>query len=187
MPFDTGSPTFGLNDGKIAPWINTAGVTSYGTLTDIMSIQMANVSIETINAILVGDDRQTAIAALAIGGTLQLRFGGMNSSSLAVLLGIPAVTVSSVVNIQIPGGHKFPYLGGIYKALSAEIGDTWLFVPKFKLMTGFTLQMEYGAFSIPEVTCQLVDDQDWGALNVINHPTDVPITVMPPANITIIA
>lgn len=187
MPFDQGAPSFGLNDGKIANWITTAGVTSYGTLTDIMSIQMANVSVETVNAILVGDDRQTAIMALAIGGTLQLRFGGMNTSSLAVLLGKAMTTVTGVNQIQISGGHKFPYLGGAFKALSAEIGDTWLWIPKFKIMSGFTLQMEYGAFSIPEVTCQVVDDDNWGIVNIVTHPTDLPITVFPPANIAEVA
>jgi hypothetical protein len=74
-----------------------------------------------------------------------------------------------------------PYVGIILKALSAETGDTWLFLPKTKITSGFTLaQMEYGAFTIPEVTMQIVDDASWGAINIITHPVDVPITAFPP-------
>jgi len=54
-------------------------------------------------------------------------------------------------------------------------------------MSGFTLaQMEYGTFAIPEVTMQVVDDNRWGAINIITHPTDVPITAMPPTNIAML-
>lgn len=186
MPFDQGSPQFGLNDGKIATWSSVAGVSTYtpSTGTDIMSIQMGNVAMEIISAILTGDDRQTAIAASAIGGTVQMRWGGLNLDMLSVLLGKTIGVTSSVRNLQIAGGLKMPYVGVILKALSAETGDTWLWLPKCKVLSGFTLaQMEYGAFTIPEVTMQVVDDDDWGAINIITHPTDVPITVFPPANI----
>lgn len=184
MAFDQGAPQFGLNDGKIQTWAS-AGTYS-GSITDIMSIQMANVNVETIAAILTGDDRQTAIAALVIGGTAQLRFGGLNLDMLAVLTGKAIVTDTTVENIQLPGGHKFPYLGAIFKALSAEAGDTWLYLPKIKLMSGFSIRMEYGAFVIPEVTCQVVDDASYGTINVITHAADLAVTVMPPANIAAI-
>lgn len=188
MPFDQGSPQFGLNDGKIATWSSVAGVSTYtpSTGTDIMSIQMGNVAMEIISAILTGDDRQTAIAASAIGGTIQMRWGGLNLDMLAILLGktVTSSSPSSTKHLMIAGGQKMPYVGIILKALSAETGDTWLWIPKAKVLSGFTLaQMEYGAFTIPEVTMQIVDDDDWGAINIITHPTDVPITVFPPANI----
>ena len=187
MPFDQGSPQFGLNDGKIATWSSTAGVTSYTPIggTDIMSIQMGNVAMEVISAILTGDDTQTAISAASIGGTLQLRWGGLNLDMLAVLTGRTVTSgTSSMKSIRIAGGQKMPYVGIILKALSAESGDTWLFLPKTKITSGFTLaQMEYGAFTIPEVTMQVVDDLQWGAINVITHPTDVPITAFPPAGL----
>jgi hypothetical protein len=187
MPFDQGAPQFGLNDGKIATWSAVGGVSTYtpSAGTDIMSIQMGNVAMELTSAILTGDDRQTAIAAQAIGGTCQMRWGGLNLDMLAVLLGKTVATSASVKHLNLPGGHKMPYVGIILKALSAETGDTWLWLPKCKIMSGFTLaQMEYGTFTIPEVTMQIVDDADWGAINVITHPTDVPITVFPPAGIT---
>lgn len=183
MPFDQGSPQFGLNDGKIATWV--PGVTPTWTPTagvDVMSIQMGQVTMELVNAILTGDDRQTAISASAIGGTLQMRWGGLNLSALAILTGKAVTTSSSVRQMVIGGGMQMPYVGVILKALSSEGGDTWLFMPKCKILSNFTLaQMEYGSFTIPEVTMQVVDDDKWGAINIITHPTDVPITVFPPA------
>jgi hypothetical protein len=187
MPFDQGSPQFGLNDGKIATWSSNGTITSYAPVggTDIMSIQMGNVAMEVISAILTGDDTQTAISAASIGGTLQLRWGGLNLDMLAILTGRTVTSgTSSMKSIRIAGGQKMPYVGIILKALSAEAGDTWLFLPKTKITSGFTLaQMEYGAFTIPEVTMQVVDDLQWGAINVITHPTDVPITAFPPAGL----
>lgn len=181
MPFDQGQPSFGLNDAKVATW-NSAG--SYGTVTDIMSIQMGAVALELVSAILTGDDKQTAIAALAIGGTIQVRFGGLNLTHVAILTGKAIGVISGVSQLGIKGSNKMPYVGIILKALSAETGDTWLFIPKSKIVSGFTLaQMEHGVFAIPEVTLQIVDDDTYGLVSVITHPTSVAITVMPPANI----
>lgn len=182
MPFEQGSPTFGLNDGKVQTWAS-AGTYS-GTLTDIMSIQMGSVTMELVSAILTGDDRQTAIAALAIGGTIQMRFGGLNPTMMGVLTGKTPTVISSVSQLGVRGSNRMPYIGIILKALSAETGDTWLYLPKCKIISNFTfMQMEYGAFATPEVTLQIVDDDTYGVINVITHPTDLAITVMPPANI----
>lgn len=182
MPFDQGAPSFGLNDLKIATW-NSAG--SYGSLVDVMSAQMANVTLRMISATLTGDDQETAVASRAIGGEQQMRWGGVSFSALEVMLGISAGTISSVEQIQISGGDAMPYFGIIGKALAEEGGgDLWVYCPKAKLTSSFTLaQMEYGAFTIPEVTVQLVSDASYGIINLISHPTALAITVMPPANI----
>jgi hypothetical protein len=189
MPFDAGSPQFGINDGKIATWVApiAAGPTTYTPAagTDIMSIQMGQVTMELISAILTGDDQQTSISASAIGGSVQVRWGGLNLSSLAVLTGNTIIALSSTAKqVQIVGGQKMPFVGMILKALSAEVGDTWLWLPKCKIMSGFTLaQMEYGAFVIPEVTMQVIDDASWGAINIITHVVDTPILAFPPGNL----
>jgi hypothetical protein len=176
--FDQGAPQFGLNDAVLAPW------PSYTPVTDIMSVQLGTVAMEVVSAILTGDDRQTAVSSNAIGGTVQVRMGGLNPSILAVLLGKAVTSSASIRQLMITGGLKMPYVGICLKALSAEVGDTWIWIPKAKITSTFTIaQMEYGAFTIPEVTLQIVDDADWGAINIITHPTDVPITVLPPAGI----
>ena len=185
MPFDQGSPQFGLADGKVAVWTATD---TYGAVTDVMSIQMAQTTLQFVNAVLNGDDQITATASNLIGAQLQFRFGGLNPSMLAVITGKSVTTISSVNQLQYKGGDKMPYFGLIVKALSAETGDTWIFLPKCKIMSDFTLmQAEYGTFTTPELTVQCVTDETWGLANVITHPTDVAITVMPPANIAEVA
>lgn len=185
MAFDQGAPQFGLADCKIAVW-NSAG--SYGTLVDIMSVQMLGVTLQQVSAQLTGDDQITATAARAIGGTVQMRFGGINLDALAVLLGKAIGTISSVEQILIPGGHRYPYIGIEGRALAEEGGGNFVvFAPKAKLMGDFGMSMEYGTFAIPEVTVQLVADASYGVINLITHPTDVPLTVMPPANIAVAA
>jgi hypothetical protein len=153
-----------------------------------MSVQAINTTLQEVSAILNGDDQITATAALAIGGQAVFRFGGISLDALAIMTGKAVVTVSSVETVQIKGGDRMPYFGIIGKALAAEgAGDTWYYIPKAKITGDFNLgQMEYGTFAIPEVTVQLVHDASYGIINIITHPTDVPITVMPPANITII-
>lgn len=185
MAFDQGAPQFGVNDGKVAVYNAT---NSYGTLTDVMSIQMAQTTIQFINAVLNGDDQITATASNVIGAQLQFRFGGLNLDMLSVITGKGVTTISSVDQLQFKGGDRMPYFGFIVKALSAEAGDTWVFLPKCKIMSDFVVaQNEYGAFSTPELTVQCVSDTTWGLANVITHPTDVDITVIPPANIAQVA
>lgn len=186
MAFDQGAPQFGVRDCKVAVW-NSAG--SYGSLVDVMSIQMVSVTMQQSSAQLTGDDQITATAARAIGGQAQMRFGGCNLEALAVMLGITIGTISSVDQLMIEGGEDMPYFGVIAKYNAAEGGgDTWAYLPKAKIVSDFTLiQGEYGAFAIPEVTVQLVPDASYGAINLITHPTALDISVMPPANIATIS
>jgi hypothetical protein len=181
MPFDQGAPQFGIHDAKVASWTST-GV--YGTLTDIMGIQMSQVTMQIISAIANGDDTIVAAGARITGVGLQMRFVGLNPSMVSILLGVAVTTISSVKQMQVKGGEKLPYVGIIVKALSEEVGDTWVFLPKCKIMSDFVLfQGEFGAFTTPEVTLQCVPDTTWGLANFISHPADVDITVIPPTNI----
>lgn len=181
MAFDTGAPQFGINDAKIATWISTG---NYGTVTDVFGIQMAAADLQVISAIANGDDTIVAAGARLTGAMLRMRFVGMNPSTFAILLGIALDTISSIINLQVVGGEKLPYFGAIVKSLSEETGDTWVFLPKCKIMSDFTpFAGEFGTFTTPEVQVQCVPDETWGLANFITHPTDVPITVMPPANI----
>lgn len=181
MPFDQGAPQFGINDAKIALWNATD---DYGSLVDVMGVQMGQVTAQIISAIANGDDQIVAAAARLNGFQLQLRWVGLNPTSLAVMTGVSTDTISSVINMQFVGGERMPYFGGIIKALSEEVGDTWVFLPKMKIMSDFVIfQGEFGAFTTPEVTVQAVPDETWGLANVITHPTDVAITTIPPENI----
>lgn len=181
MPFDVGAPQFGINDAKVALWNAT---NDYGAVTDVMGIQMGQATMQVISAVANGDDRIVAAASRLTGAQLQMRFVGLNPSMISIITGVTLGTISSVVNMQFTGGERMPYFGAILKALSEEIGDTWVFLPKCKIMSDFVLfQGEYGTFTTPELTVQAVPDETWGLANFITHPTDVEITVMPPANI----
>jgi hypothetical protein len=181
MPFDQGAPQFGVNDAKVATWVTTD---SYGTLTDIMGIQMAQASIQIVSAIANGDDKIVAAASRLTGAELQMRFVGLNPSMLSIITGIALDTISSVINLQFVGGERMPYFGAIIKSLGEEGGDSWVFLPKCKIMSNFTIfQGEFGTFTTPEITVQAVEDETWGIANFITHPAEVAITVIPPANI----
>lgn len=181
MPFEQGAPQFGMNDAKVAIWNATD---DYGTVTDVMGVQMATTTAQVISAIANGDDKIVAAGSRLTGFQAQLRFVGLNLGMMSVITGIAVDVLSSVSNLQIQGGERLPYFGLIVKALSEEIGDTWVFLPKVKIMSDFTpFQGEFGTFTTPELTLQCVPDETWGLANFITHPTDVEITVMPPADI----
>lgn len=181
MPFEQGAPQFGINDAKVAVW-NAAD--DYGDITDIMGIQMASTSMQVVSAIANGDDKIVAAGSRVTGADLQMRFVGLNLTMISVITGISIDVLSSISNLRFEGGERMPYFGAILKSLSEEVGDTWVFIPKCKIMSNFTLfQGEFGTFTTPEVTVQAVPDDVWGLANFITHPTDVEIDQMPPANI----
>jgi hypothetical protein len=178
---------FGLRDCKVATW-NSAG--SYGTVYDVPSIQSLATTLQFTQAQLTGDDQITATAARSIGGECKMRFGGLHFDAMGVIMGIVATTISSVYQFGIGGGKRMPYFGIVGKMLLEEPvdHDLWMYIPKAKLMGDFTVvQGEYGAFTIPEVTVQLVTDTSYGIFNLIEHLTDTTISVIPPTNIAVVS
>lgn len=186
-----GDPVLGLADAKIGQWINTAGVTSYGTLVDLMSVQMMTSSITVTTAELTGDDRITATASRQVSGTIAVRFAGQLLEALAVITGQASVlsgtTPAQIEHLRIAGGVRMPYFGIIGQALAEEgSGDMLVFAPKCKVTSDITLtNMEYNTWQVAEFTVQAVDDQDWGIINVIRRETTGAF-IMPPAGIVAI-
>jgi hypothetical protein len=178
---------FGLNIAYVQTWAS-AGTYS-GTMTRLESIQQLGVTQKLTQAILTGDDQETATAAYAIGATAKMRFGGLNFDSLGIILGITATTISSVIQFGMAGGHRMPYFGAFGKMLLADTtGSLVMYLPKCKIMSEFTItQGEYGAFVIPEVTVELIPDATYGIYNLIQYPTNFTLTVMPPANIAAVS
>lgn len=189
MPFASfGDPIAGLQDAKIATWVNTAGTTSYGTLQDVMSVQMMGAAVDPVTAELTGDDRITAQFSRLIAGEINVRFAGMLLEVLAIVFGITTVasgtTPSQVQHFRIVGGQRLPYFGMIGQGLAEEgLGDMLVFVPKIKVTSQIRLtNMEYGAWQICEFTARAVDDQDWGIINIVRRETTGAF-VMPPAGL----
>jgi hypothetical protein len=179
--FDYGQPSFGLADIKIATYNS---LNSYGTAVDVPSAQLLGVESETVNATLEGDDVRTAIAAIMIGGEITVRWGSVDLDVLEILTGNTSDEYSTTPNrtkmLKIDN-VKFPYIGICGKAFAAEgTGDTHVFIPKCKITDGFAVSMEYGAFSIPEVTMQLAADDEGYLFKIIEHETAESV-VIPPA------
>jgi hypothetical protein len=187
-----GDPIAGLNDAALAAWSNVAGVTTYGTPQDCMSVQMFGSAVDTVTADLTGDDRITATFARLISGEINVRFAGQLLAVLAVVFGIPIVasgtTPSRIQHFRIVGGSRNPYFGMQGLGLAEEgLGDMVVFVPKIKVTSQIKLtNMEYGAWQICEFTAKAVDDQDWGIINLIPHETTGAFA-WPPAGIVALA
>lgn len=187
MAFSTfGDAIYGLADGKVAT--RTAPGT-YGTLVDVMSIQVATSTLRIQSGELTGDDRINAVASRAIAGQLQIRFGGALLEVLEVITGVASASSLSSPNrvrrLRIPGGQRMPAFGFIGQGLAEEgLGDQLVFVPNAKVTSDIQLTMnEYGNFQVIEFTAMAVADDTLGIINIVPRETTGAISVMPPANI----
>lgn len=191
MPlFSFGGPSYGLEDAKVA---TNNGNGTFGVNQDVPSVQMLQVAIQTTTANLEGDDRITATASKMISGQVTLRFGSVPFEVYAILTGSPLQSSGSgdsAYRFLDIASRKMPYWGIIGRADAAEgSGDTHIFVPKCKITEGFTIKLEYNTFSIPEVTCLAVGDENFPDANgnptvmrVIEHP-DLELATLPPTYI----
>lgn len=183
-------PSFGLNDAKIA--VNNLDGT-FGTLVDVPSVQMMGVNPQTVNAQLEGDDTITDTHARLISVQVTLRFGSINIAALEVITGLSKVLGGQVANNDqqeqlLFTGLNFPYFGitGMAEATSATGGNVQIFVPKVKIMEGFELTLEYGNYSIPNLTAMAVYDDDYaGIMSVIESEAAFAIAMPPVLNATV--
>lgn len=193
--FTFGGVQFGVREAMLAVWL---GDGSYGPAVKIPSVKTADLKINTTNAKLEGDDRITATAAYPISGTLQIDFGSVDQRVLSTLMASAAMyQMGSTPNRQYVfrvGAQSFRYVGLVVRALAAEsaggvVGDTHIFLPKLKVMEGFSAKFEYGAFSMPSLTMEAIADEfypddngDPGIVYFVENETTVAVTV-PPQNI----
>jgi hypothetical protein len=175
-----GAPTFGLEDCKIATWL---AVGSYETAVDVPSIQLLGHNLETVNAILEGDDKHTAVHSTIVGGEIRMRFGSISFAAYTVLTGKDPYeygTTPTRTKLLRINSTNFPYIGIVGKSVAVEgTGDLHVFLPKAKIMEGFEVQMEYGGFAIPEVTLRLVANDNGAFAEYFEHETAEAV-VMPP-------
>lgn len=180
---DYAGPQFGLDDVKIAK-LNTDG--SYGTAVDVPSAQLYEVTPQTVNAQLEGDDQITDTHAIAISAQVRIRFGSISVEALEVLTGetksTSGTTPTRVTKLTIDN-VKFPYFGIVGRAFATQdAGDVHVFVGKVKIMEGFQAALlQYGQYAIPELNCMaLLKDATYGIVQIIKHETATAI-VIPPA------
>lgn len=185
MPlFNTGQVSFGLSDVKIAPW---DGDGTYSTAVDVPSVQQLTVTLQFTSAQLTGDDKITATAARAIGGTGMIRWGSISLEVLEVLLGgsltSSVASPNNVRNYRVDGGGANPYFGLIGKALAENGEDTHVFIPQAKITGDLNIaNLAYGEFSVPEAQITMIADEYWGVLSIVQNETAAAIE-FPPANI----
>jgi hypothetical protein len=182
MAFDEyGAPQFGLADCKIATWTST-GV--YGTAVDVPSVQMLSPTFETVSAELEGDDQITDAHAQRRSVEITMRFGSISLDALEILTGVSDVesgTTPSQKRTLTMTAAKYSYIGICGKAVATQgSGDLHLFIPKAKIMGNFAVKLEYGQYSIPELTLKGVADGAYGLGQIIEHETAV-VVALPPA------
>lgn len=179
--FQIGSPQFGIRDCKIAT-NNLNG--TFSTAIDVPSIQLLRTTVNTVSAELEGDDIITATHAKPISAQIVFRFGSIDLRVLNIITGkaySSSGSTPNIVNRVKYGQDNYPYFAICGKAEAVEGGgDTHIFIPKVKIMEGFELVMEYGNFSIPELTCMGVYDPDYTAIvEVIMHETAAAVAIPP--------
>lgn len=168
---------FGLSDCKIAAWNNPQ---NYGTAVDVESVQMMVVEVQTENGTLEGDDSITDVHAKIQALQVRFRMGFKDLDVLAVLTGLTN-TDSTTTESMIITNTNMPYFAicGRIDATSGG-GDMQIFVPKAKVMEGFTLSMEKGSYMTPEFTAMAVyEGSTYGAAKFIKHATAQAVTLPP--------
>ena len=144
--FDTGMPTFGVQKVIIAAGSDG----TYGTPVTFPSVKTIGFDFTTVSDEADGDMRVTALAAQAIKQTMTMDVAGLNLDVLAVLTGLSKATFSSTQNTMAFPNFRYQYFGLVAQGWAAENnGDTLLWIPKCKVMKGFTFKMEFGKILVP--------------------------------------
>lgn len=175
-------PQFDVDDCKLAAAL---GGGAWGAAQDVPSINLYVTEIQTVNAQLEGDARISDTHGRIVSARLRLRMGGVNFGVLSLLTGRSAVLSGSTPNrrqtLDIKN-ENFPYFGVCAQSKHTQGGgDTHIFLPKVKVMEGFTFQFEYGAYTIPEITAMAIVDEDYQDVLVrfINNETVSPVVIPP--------
>lgn len=169
---------FGLYDAKIAVW-NAAE--SYGTAQDVVSVQLMGVTFQNESGTLEGDDIITDVHSVTQSVEVRLRFGFNDLEVYEILTGATNTESSPDSESMIIGRQSMPYfaLCGRVDATEGD-GDTQVFLPKVKIMEGFSISMEKGTYVTPEITAMAVyEGTTYGMGKIINHNTAQAITIPP--------
>lgn len=170
--------SFGLRDGKMAPW-TAAG--TWGTAVDIESIRVFNMQMETTNGRLEGDDERTSLYAVPVGGTVQLQFGFKALDVLAKMSGL-TVADSTTYKALTWIWQPFPYFGLAGQIYQEDgVGAYDLFVPKCKLMANLQIgNLQYGQYWSQTVDAEFIrDNSQYGFGRIVARATGVTLTIPP--------
>lgn len=174
---------FGLQDVKIATW-NDVG--DYGTPVDVIAAQLMSSEFQTVNAMLEGDDILADTHARQISAQVRVRFGFKNLNVLGVITGQDLESSGNVLSMVF-GDANYPYFCMAGKIdHTAGTGNDILFIPKMKLMEGFSLSAEYGQYMTPEITATAIwEGATYGMGKLFQYPIQTLVT-LPPAESVVI-
>jgi hypothetical protein len=160
--FSFGGPQFGLREGKLARWLPGGG---FGANVNIPSIQVLSYEAVVTNQDLKGNDKLTATASRIEAANVTFRFGSISLEVLEAITGNAMQSSGSGASAYrfVPlTNRRLPYFGVSGKAASEETeGETHMFAPKCKVVGNFTLRFEQDNFSIPELSCRAIADDNY--------------------------
>ena len=140
---------FGLNDVKVANW---TAVESYGSAVDVESVQMSGVDIETESGILDGDDAITDVHAKIISIRFRIRFGFKDLDVVAALTGITVTDSDPNAQVLPIARDNMDFFAMCMRVDATDGGgDTQIWLPKAKLLDGFSFSLEKGQYATPEM------------------------------------
>lgn len=181
-----------FEDMKIA---GNDGDGTFGAVTDVQAAQMLSLDIVRRSGEGSGDGGIVALASKIEKITGTLRFLGVQTDLLSILMGPAEVSSGTTPNRVrgIPlGGEHAPYFGVIGRVLASELnagirGDLHLFIAKAKIMGDVSIQAEEGNFVTLEIAFTAVRDSHIAlggtsiCTDIFMHETGTAITTMPPA------
>lgn len=168
---------YGLADCLIAAWTSTG---SYGTSLDVVAISRAVANIQTVSAELTGDDTIVDSHARAIKAEVTLQFGFNSLAPYALITGLTHESSGATKDRLKIGNFNPPYVGIIIQMLATNGGgDTHLFIPKAKLMSGFQLGGAYGEYVTPEITFTAIRDSTEEILQLHEHTVATTLAIPP--------
>lgn len=167
---------FGVDDCKAAAWTATG---SYGTAVDLVAISQFEVTEQTTNAPLEGDDQVVATHAKSRVVQVRARFAFRDYSVYTTMTGASSAESGSG-RVTTFESRNYPYIGLIAKIDEVNAtGCRHIFVPKCKVMEGFSVSAQYGQFVTPEITLMGVADGPYGMWQIYDYDEEMSL-VMPP-------
>lgn len=170
--------SFGIQDCKVAAYNDT---NSYGTAYDVWAISQLQVTEQTVNAELNGDDSTVEVHSKSRVWQIQFQFGFKDRNIWPIITGAVLNTsyLTSATMLDF-GVRNYPYFGLIAKVDETNgTGCSHIWIPKCKIMNGFPLNFQYGQFATPQVTIEAVADDTFHGFQVYEYTT-LKTLVIPP-------
>jgi hypothetical protein len=181
-PFEVGQISFSLQQCVVAA---NNGDGTFGAGWQIPSAKTLNLTYKYIQDRAEGNSRITAMAAQIIGVEWTLDTAGIDSQTLAILTGeTPANSGSggTAERYITFSNDLMPYFAIQAQGWADGGGDTLIFLPFNKVMTGFTWQFAFGKLVVPQFKGEAIADPNkaYEIIQVIERKTRNQTLVFPP-------